>query len=223
MTAAHRSTPEGRRAFSMLCEKYWYPLYAHARRVESDVHTAMDLTQGFFEKVIERNYMADADPARGRFRTFLLTSFSNFITNEWDKLKAAKRGGGQLHLTLEFERSERRYSLEPIESQTPERLFDRRWAETLLARVLAQLQSEYEKSGRGTLFSELKQYLTAGNCDRYGTLSQRLQMSEGAIKVAVSRLRSRYRERLCEEIAETTARQSDVSDEIRCLFDAFSK
>ncbi len=139
LAAQRRSSPDGQRAFAMLCENYWYPLYVHARRLESDIHSARDLTQGFFEKVMERNYIADADPARGRFRTFLLTSFTNFVANEWDKPKARKRGGGQVHVTLEFDRGEHRYSLEPVETETAERPFYLRWAETLLARVLALL------------------------------------------------------------------------------------
>ena len=221
--AQHRSSPEGRQAFAALCEKYWYPLYAHARRMELDVHTAKDLTQGFFERVIERNYIADADPARGRFRTFLLTSFTNFIANEWDKSRTVKRGGDRVHLTLEFEQGERRYSLEPADSESTEKIFNRRWAETLLARVLRLLEAEYRKSDREILFAHLKQYLTTDNVDSYRELGERLQMSEGAVKVAVHRLRSRYRQRLCDEIADTTAQSADIDDEIRCLFEAFER
>lgn len=223
LAAQSRSTPAGQQAFASLCEKYWYPLYAHARRLESDQHLARDLTQGFFTRVLEGNYLADADPARGRFRTFLITSFRNYIANEWDKQNARKRGGDRLHLTLEFERGEQRYSLEPAEPETAEAMFNRRWAETTLESVLSKLAAEHENAGRGELFAALKQFLTPAATDSYRDVGERLGMSEGAVKVAVHRLRCRYRQRLCEEIAETTASEGDVEDEIRCLFEAFAR
>lgn len=222
MMAQHRSSADGRDAFAKLCEKYWYPLYAHARRHEPDAHTAMDLTQGFFQKVVEQNYIADADPARGRFRTFLLTSFSNYIRNEWDKTQTIKRGGGTNLLSIDSAELERRFLQEPADTQTPERLFDRSWAETVLGRALDQLAVEYQSSGRGEVFAHLKQFLTAGTTERYGEVSERLKMTVAATKTAVHRLRSRYRERLCDEIIDTTADGNDLNDEIRCLFEAFS-
>ncbi len=223
MMAKHRSSPDGRDAFAKLCEKYWYPLYAHARRHEPDVHTAMDLTQGFFEKVVERNYIADADPARGRFRTFLLTSLTNYIRNEWDKTQTIKRGGGTNLLSIDSGELERRFLREPEDSATPQRLFDRSWAEIVLDRALDRLETEYKDSGRGEVFAQLKQFLTAGTTERYGEVSERLEMSVAATKTAVHRLRSRYRERLCAEIIDTTIDGNDVDDEIRCLLKAFSK
>ena len=222
MMAQHRSSADGRDAFAKLCEKYWYPLYAHARRHEPDVHAAMDLTQGFFQMVVERNYIADADPARGRFRTFLLTSFTNYIRNEWDKTQTIKRGGGTNLLSIDSAELERRFLQEPADTQTPERLFDRSWAETVLGRALDQLEVEYQNSGRGDVFAHLKQFLTAGTTERYGEVSERLEMTVAATKTAVHRLRSRYRERLCNEIIDTTADGNDLNDEIRCLFEAFS-
>ncbi len=222
MLAQHRSSPDGRDAFAKLCEKYWYPLYAHARRLESDVDTAMDLTQGFFEKVIERNYIADADPARGRFRTFLLTSLTNYIRNEWDKSQRAKRGGGMNMLSIDSAELESRFLREPSNTETPERLFDRSWAETVLGRALDQLEKEYRDSGRGEVFDELKQFLTADTGEQYSEVGERLGMTESATKTAVYRLRTRYRERVCAEIVDTTTDTNDVDDEIRCLFEAFS-
>nr|WRX36746.1 hypothetical protein [uncultured bacterium] len=223
MMAQHRSSPDGRDAFARLCEKYWYPLYAHARRLEPDVHSAMDLIQGFFERVVERNYIADADPARGRFRTFLLTSLTNYIRNEWDKTQTIKRGGGTNLLSIDSGELERRFLREPEDSATPQRLFDRSWAENVLGRALNQLEIEYQQSGRGEVFAQLKQFLTAGTTERYGEVSERLEMSLAATKTAVHRLRSRYRERLCAEIIDTTADGDDVDDEIRCLFETFSR
>ena len=223
MMAQHRSSPDGRNAFARLCEKYWYPLYAHARRHEPDVHTATDLTQGFFEKVMERNYIADADPARGRFRTFLLASLTNYIRNEWDKTQTKKRGGGTNLLSIDSGELERRFLREPEDSATPQRLFDRAWAENVLGRTLDQLEVEYQQSGRGEVFAQLKQFLTAGTTERYSEVSERLEMSLAATKTAVHRLRSRYRERLCAEIIDTTSDSDDLDDEIRCLFEAFSK
>ena len=152
-----------------------------------------------------------------------MTSFRNFISNERDKATAQKRGGGKTHVSLEFSDAERRYSLEPVETETAERLFYRRWATMLLERVLDDIQLEYEQSGRANVFAELSQYLTPGSVDEYSDVAQRLEMTEGAVKVAVHRLRSRYRERLFAEIAETTATHWEVDDEIRCLFAAFAK
>ncbi len=222
MAAQHRSSPEGRVAFAKLCERYWYPLYAFVRQREADVHRAQDLTQGFFEKVIEKNYIADADPNRGRFRTFLLASLTNFIANEWDKSQAAKRGGTVTHVSLEFDEGERRFLLDPIDAATPERLYERRWAVALLRQVLNRMESECRDDSKVELFAELQQFLTLNETERYAVVAERLEMSEGAVKVAVHRLRARYRELLRREIAETISDESDVDDEIRKLFDTFS-
>lgn len=143
MAAQHRSSPEGRLAFSQLCEKYWYPLYAYVRRLEADVDQARDLTQGFFEKALEKNYLADPDPNRGRFRTFLLASLTHFIANDRNKSKAAKRGGDRVHLSLDFDGGERRYLREPADELTPEKQYERCWAVTLLKQALDQLEAAY--------------------------------------------------------------------------------
>lgn len=223
MKAQHRSSPEGRAAFAKLCEKYWYPLYAHARRVSGDADRAQDLTQGFFERVIAKNYIADADPDRGRFRTFLLTSLSNYMANECDKSRAMKRGGGRLQFSLDFANADRRYKLEPIDETTPEKAFQRRWAITLLSRVLRSLRDEFVADGKDELFDQLKQFLTPGTNPKQAEVAQRLEMSEGALKVAVHRLKKAYHDRLFNEIAATTADRSEIDDEIRQLFDAFSR
>ena len=186
MTAAHRSTPEGQAAFATLCERYWYPLYAYVRRRESDLHHAQDLTQGFFTKVMEKNYIADADPNRGRFRTFLLSSLRNYLANEWDKGQTQRRGGRRKHFSLQFDDAERRYRCEPAEQLDAETMYQRRWAIELLARVLQQLQQEYGES-RLPVFDVLKQYLTPEPWPPYREVAEQLGMSEGAVKVAVSR------------------------------------
>ncbi len=222
IAAQHRSSPEGRLAFAKLCERYWYPLYAFVRQRENDVHRAKDLTQGFFAKVLEKNYIADADPNRGRFRTFLLASLTHFIANEWDKSQATKRGGDLIHLSLEFDEGERRYLHEPSDDETPEQLYERRWAVTLLSQVLNELQAEYDKDSRSTLFGELQQFLTPNQTESYAVVAERLGMSEGAVKVAVHRMRTRYRKLLRSEIAEPVADTIDVEDEIHKLFETFS-
>ena len=222
MAAQHRSSPEGQIAFARLCQKYWYPLYAHVRRRESDVHRAQDLTQGFFEKVVEKNYIADVDPQRGRFRTFLLASLSHFIANETEKEQAIKRGGDRLHFSLQFDDGERIYQHEPVHSQTAERLYERRWAVALLTQVLDRLRSEHEAVGKADFFDEMRQFLTPRDSASYAAVGDRLGISEGAVKAAVHRLRTRYRELLRSEVAETISDRNDVEDEIRALFETFS-
>jgi len=223
MAAGHRSSPEGRLAFSRLCEKYWYPLYAHVRKSEQDPDRARDLTQGFFERVIEKNYIADVDPRRGRFRTFLLASLTHYIANEVEKSNAIKRGGERLHLSLEFQDGERRYIHEPADEETPERVYERRWAIALLKQVLLQLRSEYAAKDKEELFTELQQFLTASENKRYAEVCERINMNEGAVKTAVHRLRTRYREVLRMEIVETLADPNEVDDEIRSLFETFRR
>ena len=223
LAAQHRSSPDGRLAFAQLCEKYWYPLYAFVRQSESDIHRARDLTQGFFEQVIEKNYIADADPNRGRFRTFLLTSLSNFVANEWNKSQAVKRGGGKTHLSLDFARGDQFLQKELASAETPESLYQRHWALTVLHEVLEQLRVAHESAGKSQLFEELKQFLLPGAPETYAAIAERLNMGEGAVRVAVHRLRTRYREALREEIANTLSNPADVDDEIRSLFNAFSR
>lgn len=222
LAAGHRSTPHGRRAFEQLCERYWYPLYAHARRREPDPHRARDLIQGFFERVIEKNYIADADPQRGRFRTFLLASFGNYVSNERDKANAIKRGGNAFHFTLDFDEANQRYHLEPADHETPALQYERLWARALLKRVLELLQQEYESEDSRRIFAELHRFLVpSSHLDSYATIGERLGMSEGAVKVAVHRMRGRYRQLLRKEIAMTIEHPGDVDDEISRLFEAF--
>lgn len=217
--AAQQNSPEARAALEALCGAYWYPVYAYVRRRVSDVHTAQDLTQSFFARLLERGTIAGANPERGRFRAFLLTACKRFLINEWEMDRAAKRGGRQSILSLDLSRGESRYSTEPADTLTPERLFERQWAITLLARVLEQLQAECVAKGREAQFEHLKGFLSGSSRSRsYGDAAAALGISEAAAKVAAHRLRERYRELLRLEIAETVEKTEDVDDEIRSLF-----
>jgi RNA polymerase sigma factor (sigma-70 family) len=213
------AAPESRQALADLCAAYWYPVYAYVRRRGHDHHHAQDLTQAFFARLLEKNDLADADRTRGRFRSFLLTACQHFLANQHDRATAKKRGGGRSHVALDFADADQRYSHEPAHDDTPERLFDRRWALDLLDRALTELRAEYEESGRGKLFEALKGTLTGGT-EAYAELAQSLDLTEGAVKVAVHRLRQRYRDRLRAAIAETVEKPEDVDDEVRDLFAA---
>ena len=221
LEAARRSTPSSREALSTLCAVYWYPLYAYLRRRGHGVHEAQDLTQGFFARFLEKNYLQVLDPARGRFRSYLLKALDHFLANEWDRTRAEKRGGRVSHLPLDLESAESRYALEPAHQSTPERIYERRWALTLLDRVLENLRSSYADSGKDRLFESLKPYLGGGEeSASYREAGSALGLSEGAVKLAVHRLRRRYRDLLRAEIAQTVSLEEEIDDEIRHLFSA---
>jgi RNA polymerase sigma-70 factor (ECF subfamily) len=211
--------PAAREALAELCRLYWYPLYAYVRRRGHDHDAAQDLTQGFFARLLERQDWAAVDPERGRFRSFLLAACQHFLANEHDREHSRKRGGGQRLLSLDFADADGRYLREPSHDQTPERLFERRWALTLLEQVLAGLQEEYESAGKGPQFEALKGSL-AGPEVPYAAVAEELGMSEGAVKVAAHRLRQRYRDRLRATIADTVADEAQVDEELRDLFAA---
>jgi RNA polymerase sigma factor (sigma-70 family) len=219
LAAGRRSSPDSSEALAALCQTYWYPLYAYVRRRVGNVHEAQDLTQAFFAKVLEKNYLAVAQPERGKFRAFLLTSFKNFLANEWDKARTLKRGGGKAPIPLDFESGESRFSFEPIDDLTPERLYDKQWALTLLKQVLGRLREEFMRAGKEQQFLHLKVFITGeASLGAYAEAARELGMTEGAAKVAAHRLRRRYRELLRAEIAQTVAEPSEVDDEIRSLF-----
>jgi len=226
--AGNRNTPESRKALSDLCRLYWYPVYAFVRRRGYSADDALDLTQGFFARLIDKNDLAAADRSRGRFRAWLLTAVKHYLANEWDKATAEKRGGGRAVFSFDIDPAdaESRYRREPAHQVTPEHIFDRRWALTLLEQTLESLESESDREGKKDLFAALKPTLTADGRDSadpsYRDLAARLNTSEGAIKVAAHRLRRRYRELLREQIAETVAREEDVDEEIRDLFAALA-
>ena len=219
---AARSSSESEKAMAELCQAYWLPLYAYARRRVHDPHKAQDLIQGFFAKLLEKNYLKTADPALGRFRAFLLTALKAFMANEWDKEHAQKRGGGKVALSLDFEEGERHFHFEPSDSLTPEQVFTRNWVRTLLDHVLNQLRCEFETAGKADEFAQLQAFITPCSDEiKIAAVAERLGMSDGAVRVAVHRLRKRYRKVLREEIAKTIADVDDVEDEIRGLFMTF--
>jgi RNA polymerase sigma-70 factor (ECF subfamily) len=205
-----------------LCGAYWFPLYAYTRRQGHSPEDAQDLTQEFFARFLTRGSFAKAERERGRFRTFLLTSLKYFITEEWRRNNRQKRGGGQTFIPLETEDAENRYAIEPREELSPDRLYDRRWAEALLERVLARLKQDYDSTGRTQVYSQLQQFLWGRQAEMsYSEMGDRLGINEGAVKVAVHRLRQRFRDLLREEVANTVETPDQVEEELRHLLGVF--
>lgn len=207
---------ETRSALVSLCENYWYPLYAYLRRRGYPADQAQDLTQEFFVRILEGRYLDRADPEKGRFRSFILTSLKFFVADEADRQRAQKRGGGAV-LPLEFHSGEDRYQREPAHDETPERIFERRWALSVLDRVMEKLRNEFVQHGRPEHFARLKVFLLGHNDAPYAALAQEMSTSEGALKVAIHRLRKRYRELFRQEIADTVADPAEVEAELRFL------
>ena len=224
LTASRGDTIQARRALEQLCRIYWYPLYTYVRRRGHSPPDAQDLTQEFFARLLERNWLARADQAKGRFRTFLLHAMERFLANEWDKVRALKRGGGQVLVPLQLDTGEARYSAEPADFRTPEQAFERRWALALLEEVLHQLEADYAAQGKADLFAALRPCLLGdGNALRYQQATRQLGISEGAVKVAVHRLRQRYRELLRAEIAHTVTSSEELDAEMRHLFNVLAR
>lgn len=216
---AGADTSRAAQAMATLCKAYWYPLYAYIRRRGYSQADAEDLTQSFFAALLEKSTLEKADPDRGRFRAFLLGSAKNFLSNQRARAQAAKRGGGALHLSLDFKNAEGRYLAEPANAMTAEMLYQRQWALTLLDRVLLQLEQEYTYSGRGEIFEAIRDFLARERGSTpYQEIATKLRMSEGAVKTAVHRLRRRYRGLLEREISQTVADAEDMQDELRELF-----
>ncbi len=223
--AAGRDGPKepAREAFAALCEAYWYPLYAYARRRGYDVEDARDLTQGFFASLLARQNPLRPDRERGRFRSYLLGALKHYLANERDRERARKRGGGQPMLRLDFKAGENRYRMEPRDTETPERIYERRWALTMLEAVLRRLEEDYGRAGKRDFFRHMKPFLTDdGERGAYATLARELSMTEGAFKVAVHRLRRRYRDLLRGEIAQTVETPAEIEAELRHLIAAVS-
>jgi RNA polymerase sigma-70 factor (ECF subfamily) len=216
VTAGDPQRKEARSALVSLCENYWYPLYAYLRRRGYPADQAQDLTQDFFIRVLEGRYLDRADPIKGRFRSFLLTSLKFFIADEEDRRRAQKRGGGAL-VSLEVSSGEERYQREPAHDETPERIFERRWALSVLERVVERLRDEFVRHGRPEHFERLKVFLLGNSDAPYAVLAAEMNTSEGALKVAIHRLRKRYRELLRQEIADTVADPAEVDSELRFL------
>jgi len=212
-----------RAALSELCERYWTPLYAWLRRRGEPPERAQDLVQGFFARLVEKRDLGRADPARGRFRAYLLGALRHHAANAAAAERAQRRGGGALVLSLDFESAEGRYLLEPADERTPERLFEEEWARALLERVLGRLGEEYAARGKAEIFRRLSGQL-AGAVDAGGraALAEELGTTPGALDVAVWRLRRRYRELLRQEVAETLSDPAEVEDELRALLAALA-
>jgi RNA polymerase sigma-70 factor (ECF subfamily) len=223
LAAGSADSVAARDALEKLCRAYWPPIYAFIRRQGHNPHDAQDLTQGFFARLLEKNSFAEADRAKGRFRSFLLGALKHFLANEWDKANALKRGGGQTLIPIDVASVETTCGFEPADHTMADKAFERRWALTLLDQVLRRLRQEYLDAGKETLFEQLKQTLTeASRTVPYLEIAARLGTTEGAVKVAVHRLRQRYRELLRAEIASTVASPAEVEDELRNLFAALA-
>ncbi len=214
-------SPAARRALATLCQLYWYPLYAFARRQGHQPDDAQDLTQAFFVRLLEKDYLHSASQDRGKFRSFLLAAFKHFVSKERDRARANKRGGGRRFVPFDFEAGESRYSLEPTHEMTAERIYERRWALTVLDQVLARLQAEYARRGKVNHFEQLKGFLTGEDLP-YRQVASALEVTEGALKVAVHRLRRRYRDLVVAEITHTVSEPAEVQGELRHLLAALS-
>ena len=226
LAAGGRSAPEAGAALAELCAAYWYPVYALIRRRGHDPDTAADLTQDYFARLLEKKTLAAADPDRGRFRAFLRTDCGFFLADARDRAARLKRGGGVTPISIDARDAEGRYLVEPADTLTAERLFDRAWAEALLERALARLAAEYAGSGRAAQFAQLKLALMPGpHAEPYAAIAERLGMTEAAVQEAASRLRRRYRARLREEAAATLHEpdETTVEDEIRDLIASLAR
>lgn len=221
--AAGRGSPaESVTAMEKLCRAYWYPLYSFVRRQGCDPHQAADLTQEFFSRLIERSALASVDPGKGRFRSFLLISMKNLIATEWNKAHCQKRGGGMTVFSLDGAKAEQRYLLEPADPLTPDKVFERRWAEAVLERALARLREECDTGERARRFEAVKVFLL-GEAEEttFAEAAAGLGLSLVAVKGLVHRLRVRFRELIRAEIAHTVASSEEIEEEIRHLFAAF--
>jgi RNA polymerase sigma factor (sigma-70 family) len=219
LRAQSESDPQADAALARLCSLYWYPLYAYVRRKGHSPHDAEDLTQEFFSRLLAKQYLRSADPGKGRFRYFLLGTLEHFLAKEWNRAHRQKRGGGRTILSLDSESAEARYCQELTDTATPERLFDRRWALTLIERALERLREDYATAQQQETFARLQGFISGDKPDMpYTALASHLNTSEGALKVAIHRLRKRYGECLREEVAQTVERPEEIGDEIQYLF-----
>jgi len=222
LSARDNESPQSAVALETLCRTYWYPLYAYLRRQGRAPHDAQDLTQGFFARLLQKDYLQAAAREKGRFRTFLLIALKRFLANEWDRQHALKRGGFAPVVPIDQDFAESRLAADPSPNVQPDLLFDRHWAMTLLDRAMARLHDEYVASGRAQLFEYLQSCLARDESALpYAQIAARLKLTEAAVKMAVHRLRGRYREILRAEIAHTVSTPEEVEEEIRHLFSAF--
>lgn len=223
LAAASLSSGGASQALERLCAAYWYPLYSYIRSRGVGPEDAHDLTQEFFVRFLDKGFLKDVRPEKGKFRTFLLASLNHFLSNEWDRARAQKRGGHLQFLPLDFAQAEERHARGPGHTLTPEALFERAWAMAVLDAALAKLRDEYAGSGKEKQFELLKGVLVRGEGGvSYRDLGSDLGLSEGAIKVAVHRLRRRYRDLMLEEISQTLAEGENLEEEMRHLMAALS-
>ena len=223
IAAGGRSTPQSDSALEQLCRTYWFPLYAYVRRRGYSKEDAEDLTQAFFARFLARNYLAGLSAERGRFRAFLLASLKHFLINDWKKSRRQKRGGGEATLSLDWQTADTKFQVAATNEPSPDKAFDREWALALLAKVIERLQKECGAAGKAKLFEHLKIFLTqARDGTAQAEVAKALGMEEGAVRVAIHRLRKRYRQLLRAEIAQTLADAADVDEEMRALFGAFA-
>ena len=219
LLAARGMAPGADAAMERLCRTYWYPLYSYVRRRGYSAEDGQDLTQEFFARLLAKNDLGQVGPEKGKFRSFLLSALNHFLANEYDRAKAQKRGAGQAPISLDAAAAEGMFGLEPVCDLTPEKIFEQRWAATLLEQAFARLQEEYTQSHKQALFTELKAFLTEGaSSGDYAPVATRLNLAPGAVAVAVHRLRQRYRECVRAEVAQTVATAADLEDELRHLF-----
>ncbi len=218
LAAGQSASKAAENALEELCRMYWYPLYAYLRRKGYSEHDAQDLTQGFFEHLIERRTIESVGREKGKFRSFLLSCLNYFLAHERERAGAQKRGGGRELISLNGEEAEQRYRLEPRDERSPERIFEHRWAMTLLDQVLAQLAREFQETGRENLFQKVRPFLVEGKGNGpYRQAADEIGMSEEAFKKAVQRMRRRYSELFRSEIAHTVATKEEVDEELRYL------
>jgi RNA polymerase sigma factor (sigma-70 family) len=222
LAAGQRHTPQSDHALEELCRTYWFPLYAYVRRRGHAKADAEDLVQAFFARFLAKNYLEGLSAERGRFRAFLLAALKNFLINEWKHAQRLKRGGGAVNLSLDWETADTKFQVAATAEPSPDQAFDREWALALLAKVIQRLETECLAEGKANLFAQLKMFLAAGKSDTaQSEVARVLGMEEGAVRVAVHRLRKRYRVLLREEIANTLSDPALVDEELRALFGAF--
>jgi RNA polymerase sigma-70 factor (ECF subfamily) len=218
LSAQQTDTVTSAQALEGLCQTYWYPLYAYVRRQGHSPEEAADLTQGFFTRLLEKDWLAEVDRQRGRFRNFLMASMKHFMSNERAKDRAKKRGGDKRIVSLDIEIAETQYRLEPVEDRSPEQIYERQWALTVLTQVLDSLRADYEQRGRAGQFDTLRSCLVLGSQQQpYADLAQKLDVSEGAVRVMVHRLKQQYRKTLRHHIAQTVATPEEVELEMQHL------
>lgn len=221
LAAQEGTLPESEQALESLCRTYWYPLYAYVRRLGHQTADAQDLTQEFFARLLAKEWLASADREKGRFRTFLVVALKRFLANEWDRVHREKRGGHAPHFPLDPDQAEARYKCEPALELTADRIYERRWALTLLENTMNRLREEFGQANKAVEFERLKVFLTADkSAIAYADVSRGLATSEGAARVAVHRLRRRFREVFREEVAHTVAGSEEVDEELRHLLSA---